>query len=168
MHLYSVIEMRRSGSINSLGSEFDEFLLSPIGDDNNGMQLSVLSALARLDVDPWEQAATLARLPVDAATRKLAGMIASLPRGPSARSEPATIAARLVLLLPRRIESEVASRPSAPAVGTAARSPTFVYLALYILLMLLMLGVQWLAVSPQAPTQFNSVPSQPPPPASAH
>ena len=168
--------MKRSGSMSSLGSEFDEFLLSPIGDDNNGMQLSVLSALARLNFDPWEQAATLARLPADAATRELAGMIASLPRGPSVRPESATIAARLVLLLPGRVGSEVPSRPAAPGIRTAARSPTLAYLALYALLMLLMPAIQRLVVSPQAPTQFNGVPSQPaqtvpqqsPPPTIAH
>jgi hypothetical protein len=32
--------------------EFDEFLCAPIGDDRNGTGLSVLSALARLNVDP--------------------------------------------------------------------------------------------------------------------
>jgi hypothetical protein len=152
----SVIEMKRHGSVFSLGSEFDDFLLSPIGDDNNGMQLSVLSALARLNVDPWEQAATLARLPADAATRQLAGMIASLPPGPSMRPESATIAARLILLLPGRVVSEVPSRAAAPGIGTAARSPTSVYLTLYALFMLLMLVLQWLGVGPQAPTQSNS------------
>jgi hypothetical protein len=63
--------MKRTGSVFTLGSEFDNFLLAPIGDDNNGMLLSVLSALARLDVDPWEEAAVLARLPGDVATRAI-------------------------------------------------------------------------------------------------
>src|ERR1700691_5513013 len=106
--------MKRTGSVFSPGSEFDDFLLSPIGDDNNGMQLSVLSALARLDVDPWEQAATLAQLPADAATQKLACMLAALPPGPSVRPDSATIAARLILLLPGRVASEVPSRAATP------------------------------------------------------
>ena len=37
-------------------SEFDSFLCAPIGEERNGMLLSVLSALARLDVDPWQEA----------------------------------------------------------------------------------------------------------------
>ena len=98
-----MIEMKRTGSVFSLGSEFDDFLLAPIGDDNNGMQLSVLSALARLDVDPWEEAAALARLPRAAAASKLASRIAALPAGPSARPDPRTIAARLIPLLPRPV-----------------------------------------------------------------
>jgi hypothetical protein len=173
---YSLIEMKRSRSKSSLASEFDNFLLAPIGDDNNGMQLSVLSALARLNVDPWEQAATLALLPADAATRKLAGMIAALPPGPTARAESTIIAARLIPLLPGRVRSEVLSGSTAPDAATAPRLPKLTYLILYALFMLLMLAVQWLSVRPQASTQLNSTPSQAahtvppqsPPPGSAH
>jgi hypothetical protein len=43
--------------MSPLGSEFDDFLYASIGEDSNGVLLSVLSALARLDVDPWEEAA---------------------------------------------------------------------------------------------------------------
>lgn len=66
------------------------------------MLLSVLSALARLNVDPWQEAAKLALLPGETATQKLAAIIAALPDGPSARRDPRTIAARLIALLPRR------------------------------------------------------------------
>lgn len=94
-------EMTHSASASFLGSEFNDFLFAPIGEERNGMLLSVLSALARLDVDPWQEAAELARLPGEAATERLASMIAALPDGPSAPSDPRTIAARLVALLPR-------------------------------------------------------------------
>jgi hypothetical protein len=49
-------EMARCTSISPLGSEFDNFLFAPIGNDRNGMVLSVVSALAQLDVDPWQEA----------------------------------------------------------------------------------------------------------------
>lgn len=94
-------EMTHSAFASFLGSEFNDFLFAPIGEERNGMLLSVLSALARLDVDPWQEAAELARLPGEAATERLASMIAALPDGPSAPSDPRTIAARLVALLPR-------------------------------------------------------------------
>ena len=45
------------------GAEFNDFLFAPIGEDGNGMLVSVLSGLARLDVDPWQEAAKLAQLP---------------------------------------------------------------------------------------------------------
>ena len=58
----SVIEMPCTASISYLGSEFDDFLFAPIGEERNGMPLSVVSALARSDLDPWQEAAQLARL----------------------------------------------------------------------------------------------------------
>ena len=38
-------------------------LFAPLGDDQNGAPLSAVSALSRLDVDPWKEAASLARMP---------------------------------------------------------------------------------------------------------
>ena len=50
-----------------IGPEFEKFLCAPIGADRNGTGLSVLSALARLNVDPWQEATSLARMPREAA-----------------------------------------------------------------------------------------------------
>jgi len=41
-----VIEMTRAVSVSLLGSEFDDFLYAPVGEDGNEMRLSVLSAIA--------------------------------------------------------------------------------------------------------------------------
>ena len=54
--------MRRSATAFSLGPEFDPFLFAPIGAEPNGMPLSVLSALARIGADPWQEAARLTAL----------------------------------------------------------------------------------------------------------
>ena len=134
---------------SSLTREYDDFLLASIGDDHNGMQLSVLSALARLDLDPWDVAAALAVLPADAAARKLAAMIAALPAAPSARADAATIAARLIPLLPHRVGADVASRPTVSGVETVSRAPILTYLVLYAVFMLFTLVYQWLVASPQ-------------------
>jgi hypothetical protein len=40
---------------SNFSSRYDYFLFAPICEEANGMQLSVLSALARMDVDPWEE-----------------------------------------------------------------------------------------------------------------
>jgi hypothetical protein len=147
--------------MQSRGSEFDAFLLAPIGDDNNGMQLSVLSALARLDLDAWDEAAALALLPSEAATRKLSALIAALPAGPTVRPEAATIAARLIPLLPRRLGADVASRPGLAGAGMTTRSPILTYLILYAVSMLFMLLFQWLVASPQVPAQVSGTPAPP-------
>jgi hypothetical protein len=101
--------MTRSASFLVLGSEFDKFLFAPIGEDRNEMPLSVLSALARLDIDPWQEAAELARLPRETATQRLASSIAALRDGPSAFLEHGPIAARLIALLPRQASSRIPS-----------------------------------------------------------
>jgi hypothetical protein len=91
-----------------INSEFNEFLFASVGDEENGMPLSVISALTRLGIDPWEQAAKLSALPLSVAESTLAPMIARLPAGSWLPSDAKSIAARLVMLLPRR-------RPTAPS-----------------------------------------------------
>jgi hypothetical protein len=102
-----------------IGPEFDKFLCASIGDGRNGTMLSVLSALARLDVDPWLEAAALARMPRAEATKRLTALIAALPDDLSADVPTDTIARDLVALLPRTIGFNVAS----PASGFATAGP---------------------------------------------
>jgi hypothetical protein len=82
-------------------SEFNEFLFAPIGDDENDMPLSVLSALTRLNLDPWEEAKRLSILPRGIAAGALAPMIARLPGGHWQPSDTQRIAERLIALLPQ-------------------------------------------------------------------
>jgi hypothetical protein len=106
----------RSASGSVLGTQFDDFLLAPVLKERNG-PLSVLSALARLGVDPWHTAATLAKLPPPAAVRELASMFAGLPEGPANRD---AVAARVVAFLPGQTSAR-ASPPgsTAPTAGHA-------------------------------------------------
>jgi hypothetical protein len=107
---YSRTMTRIRRPLNPLGSTFDRFLYAHVGDDRHGGLLSVISALARAGVDPWEQAAILARLPVDSAARTLSGLLARLPAGPGKPMDPVVLAARLVALLPPA-EGRTAPRP---------------------------------------------------------
>jgi hypothetical protein len=122
--------MTSSASVSVQGSEFDDFLFALIGEDRNDMPLSVLSALARLDIDPWQEAAELARLPGETATQRLASLIASLPDGPSAHLDPGTIAARLIALLPRRARSNIPSRETLLNVGAVTDPRAVIYVIL--------------------------------------
>ncbi|HXQ50100.1 MAG TPA: hypothetical protein VN802_03310 [Stellaceae bacterium] len=94
-------------------SEFNEFLFAQIGAERNDSLLTVLSALARLGLDPWQEAARLSRQTTEAAIESLSAIIAALPNGQWARSEAPMIAARLVALLPAGSPS--AGRTRAPA-----------------------------------------------------
>lgn len=84
-----------------LGREFDPFLFAPVGHQSNGMLLSVLSMFARLDVDPWQEAASLARMSKSTATARLSALIAALPDAPTAGVPIESVAGDLVALLPR-------------------------------------------------------------------
>jgi hypothetical protein len=64
----------------------------------------VLSALARLDLDPWGEAANLAQLPTEAATERMRSLVAAVSEEPAtaSESESESVAARLVALLPSK------------------------------------------------------------------
>jgi hypothetical protein len=97
----------------SLGhSEFNDFLFAFVGEEKSGLQLTVLSALARLGFDPWEEAARLSELSQESATSALTEAIAGLPEGDWKTSESRSIATRLVDRLPRRRSSVASSRDS--------------------------------------------------------
>ena len=79
-----------------LNFEFNAFLFAPIGEEENHAALSVLSALSRQGIDPWQQAARLNRLPRDTAAQRLGLIIEALPEGRWPKPEAMAIADRLV------------------------------------------------------------------------
>jgi hypothetical protein len=84
---------------------FDNFLFAEVGEEQNGMSLSVVSALARLDLDPWSEAASLSRLSKRVAGERLTSLLSSLPRSQVVALDPATVV-RLIELLPRPRKDE--------------------------------------------------------------
>jgi hypothetical protein len=85
----------------SLGhSEYNDFLFATVGEDKIGMPLTVLTALARLGVDPWLEAARLADLSKDAALLAFTATIAGLPEGDWKAADAGAIAQRLLKWLP--------------------------------------------------------------------
>lgn len=158
----------RSSDTSVLAPEFDDFLFAPIGEERNGMLLSVVSALARLSVDPWQEAANLAQLPRTTATRRLASLIATLPDKPKTHLDPEANAARLIACLPRRVGSTTASPEAARSIPLPAimQSQPVLYVALILLVLLGGLGIavseRWAArvntASAPAPTTFISTP----------
>lgn len=149
-----MIKMLRSVPISLPRSEFNDFLFAPIGEDRNGMLISVLSGLARSDVDPWEEAAKLAQLPGEAATQRLAALIGALPDRVPSYADPRTIAARLVALLPHLPGFDGGSQETSHNVWAVLNSrPWWVY----VLFMSFMLGSQFLIASHQLPTKVDKV-----------
>jgi hypothetical protein len=165
--------MTRAPLSSDLGSDFNNFLFAPLRDDKNGT-LSVLSALARLDVDPWELAAKLAALPPDAATQKLTSLLAALPAESAADAANEATAARLVALLPKRTTPSGSAHKELAGTAKLPRSATVTYLIYCMLFVVVMLISQWMFGSHDAPlkveqgssSESNTVTRQPSPPES--
>ncbi len=94
--------------LSRLDSQYDAFLFASVCETGDG-PLSVLSVLARQDVDPWDEAARLAKLSRDQATHSLASEIWKSNNVRWSRSEASARAVRLVELLPSH--AAVHSRP---------------------------------------------------------
>jgi len=92
-----------------MDAEFNDFLFAFVGEEENGVELTVLSALARLGLDPWGEAANLSKLTREAATSALAAKIAALPDGHWKESDIRSIAGRLVDFLPRHASAATKS-----------------------------------------------------------
>ncbi len=122
--------------------DLDPFLVAPIGEERNGTPLSVLSALARLDKDPWQEAATLTAMTIQDATLRLTSLLSNAANPP----EPAEIA-RVVALLPRTPPLE--RQPREIAWDDPKASPWIV--AIYIVMALITICTEQFAEGRGAP-----------------
>ena len=84
-----------------LTARYNDFLFTPICEQENGMQLSVLSALARMNFDPWKEAARLATMSPGEAEWALVATLSKVPGRTWSLSEAEDIAKRLVQRLPQ-------------------------------------------------------------------
>lgn len=108
---------------NTHDRTLEPFLYARVGEDSRGTVVTVFSALARLNLDPWAEAGKLAALRGDAARLKVGQMLSACKDIPALATEAAEVAGRLTQLLPNH--STVASpdgltRPQIPklSVGT--------------------------------------------------
>ena len=113
-----------------------------------------LSGLARLDVDPWQEATKLAQLPGDTATERSTSLIRALSDRDSAYSDPPTTAARLIALLPRRERSNNGSRVAPRGISGMIKSGPW---WIYVVFMSFVLGAQFVVASKQFPTKAERV-----------
>lgn len=108
---------------SQLRTDLNAFLYSAIADDADGMPLTLLSALARSGVDPWAEAADLARLPTASATQKLTEFLGRVPNGPTPGAQTESVVSRLVALLHTAPAAVRAGPAPAPAPARAS-APT--------------------------------------------
>ena len=101
-------------------TEYDAFLFASVCETDE-MTLSVLSVLARLDIDPWQEADRLAQLSRDQAINSLASKIWQTDSERWSPSEASILAVRLIDLLP----SHGCSPSSPPWTGDRDSTLTF-------------------------------------------
>ena len=95
-----------------LRPELDKFLYAAVGEEQEPVTLTVLSALIRLDLDPWDEASRLSALEKPEAGAQLAETILRLTGTRWPLSEARRIADGLVELLPSRAQTREAAHGS--------------------------------------------------------
>ena len=101
--------------LNPHPPEFERFLYASVGEDRNGSVVTVLSTLARLGLDPWQEAAELVTLGRDAARSRLETLLARFRDVPTLTSDHRRVAQDLSQLLPERQTSGSLKRVASTA-----------------------------------------------------
>ena len=83
------------------GKIFDPFPHACVGEDRNGNGVTVVSALARLGFDPWQEASELRELSGDDALTRLSSALSGLEDVPTLFRDYASIARELTKLRSR-------------------------------------------------------------------
>ena len=134
-----------------LNTEFNDFSFQPIGEERMRCCSVSSSALARLGIDPWQEAARLTQLPKELATQRLMSMVEGLPDGRWPPSDSTVIAARLVQLLPSRNNSKVASNSKASLVAANQGSHQMIRSTVIWLIFAVMCGAALMIAANGAP-----------------
>ncbi len=158
----------------SYGTPYRAFLFAVVGEDaDNGLTVSMLSALARQDLDPWEMAEALARMGEDAAVERCAELLKALPCVQPGHEQRVVLAQGLVALLPTAaaarsvarpaVEGEwmlerVFSRHAAATLDRVRRRPTVHYLFFYFMFVVFLVCSQWLSPSVEPAPADGAVP----------
>jgi hypothetical protein len=135
-----------------LRTDFDAFLFATVGDDANGLPLTLLTVLARLGVDPWEEAEDLASLPAESAMQRLAARLEAMPNGPATAADTVNIATRLIKLLhrapaPARAPARHAGLPETPLHVKVVKQAKEIDPAIYYLIGLIFMVTAHLALT---------------------
>lgn len=92
--------MSAADILNPHDPALERFLFASVGEDRDGSIVTVLSALARLKLDPWEVAAELASSGRQAAVSRLGTLLSRCKDVPALATENGEVARTLAPLLP--------------------------------------------------------------------
>lgn len=127
--------MSTFGFLHPHNPDLERFLYASIGEDREGHGETVLSTLARLNLDPWEEAAALAYLDRKAAYSRLGLLLSRFRNVPALGRDHGSVARDLIFRLPQRpprasradgSSEEIRKMSPAGAIWTIAAIPLFV------------------------------------------
>lgn len=140
-----------------IGREFEPFLFALIGEGQHGHPLSMISALAQSDIDPWLEATGLAKMSRELAKARLSRLIRALP-DPLQSSRPIeTIVEELVALLPR--PQSFSASPASTLSTATAPAKVRLGVGLAVIAIMMALTLMFSMRSPPTPAQGVSLPA---------
>ncbi|WP_397542020.1 hypothetical protein [Roseovarius salis] len=104
--------------LNPHPPELEPFLYAFVGEDPRGSPVTVLSALARLNLDPWAEAADLAALGREAAATRFGALLSRVRDVPALEKAHGPVGRELAHLLPDR-----SARPGRAGPASAKGAP---------------------------------------------
>ena len=142
---------------STLRTDFDAFLFAAIGEDASGMPVTLLSVLARLGIDPWQEADDLAHLPLEPALLRLTSRLEEMSTGrPASAADTVNIATRLIALLHRAPAPKAPTPDPRPPLKLVEQSKG-VKLAIYCLIgVIFVLVGQWALSDRLAPAPMDT------------
>jgi hypothetical protein len=125
--------MTRLDDLRQTATPLDRFLHASVGNDGNGNPVTVLSAFARMGLDPWEEAADLSKLTQEKARLRLGGRLDRF-QGVEASGSGATVQRLLDLLPPPASHLVRGGVTSASSVGPLGFAPILAIVSALLLL----------------------------------
>jgi hypothetical protein len=143
-----------------LRPDLDKFLYAAVGQEQEGVSLTMISALARLDLDPWDEASRLSALEKPEAGAQLTETILRLTGKRWPFPEARRIADGLVELLPNRAQKREAAHASRTKASNLVAGKRF-WLACLLVAAAMLLGMAAIGelqlANPAAPEPLQNV-----------
>ena len=128
--------MARADILHPHGSDVEEFLYAFVGEDRDGFMVTVLSTLARLGLDPWNEASELADLSEEAAGARLGVLLAGFRDVPALTVETEPITRKLIALLPDRAMPRARSQAGSSQSKTPMGLGVWIFAIAFLVVML--------------------------------
>ncbi len=122
--------------LNPHPPEFDRFLYAYVGKDMNGNAVTVLSTLARLGLDPWNETAELVMLGREAARARLGALLSRFRDVPALASGHGKVARDLSQLLPDSPASGGLKRTASAVIDSRPGASGAIWIVLAIIFLL--------------------------------